>query len=283
MASVKLSCCVCFAVNELIYKTDSEDCMMMLPLTSLVTCSHNLCLNCVAKIKNQRKVTCPMCRQISNRVRMYSVNGNTITCIEAVVFNVKTVIKSVNNINFVDFAKNYFETAVCENTITESNVEEKNADLCKQIEANKKILEEQTRCVEHNLMLLDTVNNTIKITLENQIKLEEKSVDMKKEIDSLIDDIEFLNNVKNAKIEQKKVCQNYKMEMPKNEIINTCSVNKGGGKMSLNYKMLKRKIADVDAEIMNMKQERYNLMRSCNRYDELNELYKQTCQRLNQN
>ncbi|ABY65802.1 zinc finger protein [Orgyia leucostigma nucleopolyhedrovirus] len=254
MSSVKLSCCVCLAVNKLTYfDDDEEDNFVTLPLISLVSCGHNLCLNCVVKIKQGRILKCPMCRKLNNKMRMFSVNENTVTCVESVMANVKSVIRSVNSINYVDFAKNYFKTSM-------SDYKNEMIDEKKQIETNKIVIEQQLNLIKNNMAALNTIKDNIKIATEEQVKLKETTCALKQKVHDLTDQIDQLT----AKVVKTNTCDRFN-----NNINSKCNT-------------LKRKIADADMAILNIKKKKQQLITDCNKMKEINELYVRVCKRLNE-
>ncbi|AGR56828.1 cg30 [Hemileuca sp. nucleopolyhedrovirus] len=114
MASVTLCCSVCFANSKIVYKKNDEDFLTVLPLAKLLPCKHSLCLTCINSIKGDGdEIVCPMCRQRTYRIGMYSINRENVTIIESFM-NIKNLCKSVNCIDGVEFTKVFFENNVVE-------------------------------------------------------------------------------------------------------------------------------------------------------------------------
>ncbi|AKN80656.1 CG30 [Perigonia lusca single nucleopolyhedrovirus] len=216
--AVSLSCCICINVSQ-VRNTNREDVdnMCVLPLLKLASCGHSLCFSCAESIKMATKITCPMCRQINNRIRVYSINGNKVTAIDCVVSALRKLREAPTSLNAVDFARSMFENNVeaSHSTSAIDNVDDvinlindhedesqtftENEDeiVSQQLPSTTAIFQNIDQQIMENVYTMSILQTEITNEKKNLDELKDAKVQLLAEIDSLRQQHEQMRNQRN--------------------------------------------------------------------------------------
>ena len=102
MESVTLNCGVC--LTDVLVKaneTTRKENLYIVPFLSLIECNHALCVHCVKNLQtsNRRAISCPMCREVSTKFRLISINNNELYTIDCTANSIQRHTSTQCNIN----------------------------------------------------------------------------------------------------------------------------------------------------------------------------------------
>ncbi|AKN80973.1 CG30 [Lonomia obliqua multiple nucleopolyhedrovirus] len=265
MDSVKLQCNICLSVAEIkqIDLFDELDRIIIIPVVELYICKHHLCITCIRKIRNKKKLLCPMCRAENQYFNMYSVNNNKIDYVKCNINNVFCYNESVDKIDVASLAKILFHNSLLHEEPDEN--EDKDKDKYNKCANNLMVAEMYLKNIKNEISEQTKFNIKQKLALK---KLEYDCVNKTQTINSLHNKINKCKNEYNdlnRKINELKI----KRLIAEKEIN---SINKMHIKilnknklLTEQYKMLSKKNIDL-IKHKNILQKEYMLLtqKTCN-------------------
>ncbi|AIU41311.1 cg30-1 [Sucra jujuba nucleopolyhedrovirus] len=194
MNPVTLTCCICFASQKITDNSNDEDFMFTVPLLKL-PCQHELCMFCLNRIKQDNKLTCPVCRQINRNALIVGLYRNTVTSTLINFQNLTEMASFPNFVNSVEYIKNFFAKSIEDNDDDDESVLKNTENDCvRAIKTYKIRLQKQKEDYKNNEIALKKIKEQLILANNKKEKLKEETKFLQANFDHFTKELATLHN-----------------------------------------------------------------------------------------